>query len=99
MGHACLNPFEFRAGVKLSRCWTIWAVPLRLNPFEFRAGVKHAARRILNQQLRLNPFEFRAGVKRHGSRATLRVIVLIPLNSGLGSNKTRKGNGELPLES
>ena len=35
----CLNPFEFRAGLKLLREANAIA-DQRLNPFEFRAGLK-----------------------------------------------------------
>ncbi len=56
-----LNPFEFRAGLKLHN----FSVMLRvkcLNPFEFRAGLKPCGSDSV-LVLGLNPFEFRAGLK------------------------------------
>ena len=35
----CLNPFEFRAGLKRKFCAKV-ALFWGLNPFEFRAGLK-----------------------------------------------------------
>ena len=78
----CLNPFEFRAGLKLEKAA---AKPGQngLNPFEFRAGLKRPILQYLQSEECLNPFEFRAGLK-HFSRERRRgLCVLIPLNSGL----------------
>ena len=61
---AGLNPFEFRAGLKL---WLRGLTPRKcLNPFEFRAGLKPIVCGSIFRVSRLNPFEFRAGLKRFG---------------------------------
>ena len=39
LGRVSLNPFEFRAGLKLAARGAAQAAP-GLNPFEFRAGLK-----------------------------------------------------------
>ena len=58
----CLNPFEFRAGLKRSS-----QLPSEgsggLNPFEFRAGLKRETNKGNGAKGGLNPFEFRAGLK------------------------------------
>ena len=64
----CLNPFEFRAGLKLLAFWP--APKNRLNPFEFRAGLKLTFdSKAEARRYGLNPFEFRAGLKRKYMKA------------------------------
>ena len=60
-----LNPFEFRAGLKLLPPSSQRPL-MRLNPFEFRAGLKLKMGKISFNATSLNPFEFRAGLKPHG---------------------------------
>ena len=61
-----LNPFEFRAGLKLDSTTVDVFGPLSLNPFEFRAGLKRYTRKKVSTFEGLNPFEFRAGLKPFG---------------------------------
>ena len=80
-----LNPFEIRAGQKLSGAYGVghrWG----LNPFEIRAGQKRYSRPFRGFCMCLNPFEIRAGQKRIHGLEDSPEAVLIPLKSGQARN-------------